>query len=386
VVQEAEPGGEPIYELREVFLGGGLTGFRPVRVGFTEAKPEIREPVLVNIPAEEPTSSFFSRANFGFQMTQFTRRSLLTVDLTGGETYYFNREDDPTEFNGSITATWLYRFSPRLQITAQVNSAYLSQPDLSRANTPERQIRGDLINTLGRFDAAYRFTPRFSMTLSASYAGNRYTEVAEQVSDYDNLTVGIQATYLWKPRWTLLTEYRHSQYVYSNNPILDSQTDYLLIGAEFAINPRLTGSVRLGGARRVFDVGGEQTTPYAETTTTYRSTARSSVVWTNRFGFEESFSPQDERLVYRSTIQYLYAFSPRLRGSASVNLIHEINTNETTGIEVAQDTFDATIGLDYQMTKDLGLFANYSFTLLNSNLDFTSYYRNRVSIGASYAF
>ena len=47
---------------------------------------------------------------------------------------------------------------------------------------------------------------------------------------------------------------------------------------------------------------------------------------------------------------------------------------------------DATLGIDYQMTKDLSLNASYTFTLLNSNIENTSYYRNRVSVGGTYAF
>jgi hypothetical protein len=387
VVQEAIPGGQPIFELKRVFTTpDGPRVLRPVKVGVTEGQPEIREPVLVNLPAGEPTGSFFSRASFGFQMTQFTRRSLLTADLTGGETYYWNKEEDPAEFNGSVSLTWLYRFTPRLQVTAQVNSAYLSQPDLSRPDTPERQIRGDLLNTLARVDAAYRFTPRFSMTLSTNYAGNRYTEAAEQTGDYDNWTVGVQATYLWKARLSLLTEFRHSLIQYSQNSSLNASTDYLLVGGDFALNPRLAGSIRVGVARKSFEAGGTQATPYAETTTIYRSTARSSVSWLNRFGFEEAFSPEQKRLVYRSTIAYLYAFTPRLRGTAAINLIHEILTNDKTDLDIGQDTFDANLGLDYQWTRDLSVNAGYSFTLVDSSVENTSYFRNRVSVGASYAF
>jgi len=224
------------------------------------------------------------------------------------------------------------------------------------------------------------------MTLSANYTGNRYTEPVEQLSDFDSWTVGVQATYLWKPKWTLLTEFRYTLTRYPQNAPLDSTTQYALVGGEFALNPRLTGSLRFGAAMKSFDSGGKQTSPYAETTTVYRSTARSTVTWTNRFGFEEPFSVGDERLVYRSSIQYLYAFTPRLRGSAAVNLIHELDTNGATGLDVAQDTFDATVGVDYQWTKDLSVNASYSFTLLNSNIEFTSYYRNRISVGASYAF
>jgi hypothetical protein len=310
VVREPVPAGTPIIEEREVFLGGGIVGVRPVVVGFTtEDDPgEVRQ--VFDKVQNEVVGSFFSRANFGFQMTQFTRTSLFTLDLSAGRTFYWDKDEDPVDYNGGVSMVFLKRLTPRLQITAQVNAAYISQPDLSRPNTPERQIRGDLLNSLARFDLSYRFSPRLSLTGTFSYNGERYTEKVEQSGDSDEFTGGLELRYLWQPRWTLLTEYRHSMIMYANRSSLDSQTDFLLVGSEFIINPRLTGSLRFGVANKRFEEGSSQTAPYAETTLTYQSTRRSVIAWSNRFGFEEAASPGDERLVYRSTLSYNYAITP----------------------------------------------------------------------------
>jgi hypothetical protein len=384
VIREPVAAGTPIFEDREVIVAG-VVSIQPVLVGFSEGDPGEFRPVFDEI-SNEVVGSFFSRANFGFQMTQYTRTSLFTFDLSAGRTFYWEKDEDPVDYNGSLSLSFLKRLTPRLQVTALVNAAYISQPDLSRPNTPERQIRGDLINTLGRFDLSYRFSPRLSLSGTISYNGERYTETTEQTGNSDDITAGLELRFLWKPRWTLLTEYRHSMITYEKNPTLDSQTDYLLVGSEFVINPRLTGSLRFGASHKRFEQGSGQTAPYAETTLSYQSTKRSQITWTNRFGFEEAGSPDDERLVYRSSLGYSYAITPHLRGSASVNILHEITTNKRTNTEFAQDTFDATLSLIYEVTRDFNLNASYSFTLVNSNVGTTDYYRNRITFGGEYAF
>lgn len=376
--------GLEIIGFREVFVGGGARRRIPIYRTFV-IPPDEDEIVFVDNPNKK-TSSIFTRSNLNLEMLKFTRRSLFTLDLSGGRTYYWDREEDPIDYNGSFSASYLYKWTPRLQMTARVNSAYLSQPDLARANTPQRQTRGDLINTLGRLDFSYRFTPRISLTGTASYSGNRYTEKLEQTGNYDEWTFGLEGRYLWKPRWTLLAEVRQAQIAYPESPTIDATTTFALIGTEFVLNRRLSGSLRLGSSLKQFKTGDPQIAPYLESTVTYLSTARSSIVWTNRFGFEEVSSPDDERLVYRSTISYQYAFTPRLRGSASVNLIHEIQTNTLTNTEFAQDTFDSNLGLDYQVTRKFNVNLGYSFTITNSNTKVSDYYRNRISFGGQYTF
>jgi hypothetical protein len=364
----------------------GLSSPGSRELNFDQGSPDsVRAEDLI-IPAAERIGSFLTRSNLNLQMQRFTRRSLLTLDLSGGRTYYWEKKEDPVDYTASFSANYLQKITPRLQTTAQFNVAYLSQPDLSRINTPEQPTVGDIINTLGRLDLSYRFTPRISTTVSTSYSGLRYTEKAEELGNYDQWTLGLEARYLWKPRWTLLAEVRNTTTTYDQQERLNSTTKYLLVGSEFILSARLTGSLRFGMNFKEFDVGNKQSAPYVESSVNYRSTARSTITWTNRFGFEEAGSPDEERLVYRSTIAYAYAFTPRLRAFANVNLLHEISTNTVTNTELAQDTFDSTIGLDYQLTKRFGLNTSYAFTISNSNIGTTDYYRNRIYFGGQLSF
>ena len=288
-------GGQPIIEERDVILASGIVEKREVIVGFTEGVDPTQVPRFSIIPPEKRKGSLVTRANFGFDMHVAAHRSLLTFDVRGGTTYYWDKDKDPFENTGSISANYLYRITPRLQFTGQLNSSYITQPDLSRANTPDRPTRGPFISTLSRADLSYRFTPRFSLTGSLTYNTLSYTEKLEETGNYGESVVGVEARYLWNPRYTFLTEYRHSMIGYANTPARDSTTDSLLLGTEFTINRRLTGSLRVGGSIRSFDVSGSSSLkPHVESALTYRTTARSLLQWTNRFGFEEPNAPGED--------------------------------------------------------------------------------------------
>jgi len=225
------------------------------------------------------------------------------------------------------------------------------------------------------------------MSVSGSLNSQHFFEEFEQVGNYNELILATEARYLWSPRYTFLVEYRHSMTDYEVNTPLNSSTDYLLLGMEMVINRRLSGSLRAGASMRAFETsGGSSTAPYFETSVSYRTSSRSVLQWNNRFGFEEPGGPNEERLVLRSGLIYSYAFTPRLRGSASINLLRTTATFGGGAEEIEQLIFDSHLGLDYTLTEHLSLNCSYSFTNVTSTLPNTDYYRNRVFVGAEYRF
>jgi len=386
-VQQTETKTEQVlvgYSFGPLGPGGGAHPTPVYKTVTTQVPVAVPDTV---IPAAERKGSFFTRAGLSLEMLRYSQRSLFTLDASGSASYYWDKDQDPVDYSGNVSFTYLYRATPRLQITTQANASYISQPDLSRPNTPQREIQGDLINTLARIDAQYRASPRLSFSLTANYEGNRYTQKGEQTGDFDEYTFGIEGRFLWKPRWTLLAEYRHGMTTYLNRNDLDSTTEYLLVGSEFVYSPRLSGTLRFGEAIKSFDQGGgNQSAPYVESLVTYRSTARSSILWNNRFGFEEPQGPTEERLVYRGSITYKYLFNPHLDGTLGVNMVHELSRNTVSDDEKTVDTFELQIGLDYDVTPHFKLNGSYSFMLSNTNTGLEDYYRNRISLGGQYNF
>lgn len=390
LVDEVEPQ-QVLVEPSQPIMG--VVGFRfnppfdelvPVMgvVGFTD--PVFEEVVPFE---QEVRGSFFTRLGLNVEMQRYSARSLFTLNASGAHSYYLDREEEPTDYSGNFAASYVHRFTPRLQATVQASAAYISQPDLSRPNTPQRQTQGDLVQAQLRGDLRYRITPRISLSATGNFSSYHYTEQIEQSGNFDEYTFGLEASYLWKPRWTLMAEYRHAWTAYENRTDIDSTTDYLLLGTQFILSPRLSGSLRAGAAHKQFELSSDaQTAPYVESTVSYRSTARSQISWTNRFGFEETQDVNSERLVYRAGINYSYMFSPRVQGIAGINLVHELVTNKLSDDKFATDTFEATLGFEYNLSRNFLINGSYSLTLLNSNFKASDYYRNRLFLGGQYSF
>jgi hypothetical protein len=387
-------------------FAGPIVYYRPVTTTTLERRViEGRDPVVETIQAPDPqerTGSLVSRAAFAFDAQIFTKRSLFTLDLNGSIDRYWNRPgiESKDDFAGAVAFNYIYNFTPRLTFSAAANVAYISQPDLTRANTPERVGAGDVVNSLARVNLAYRLTPRISATLSLGQNALFYTQrnatglaatdlPGANPANGDNFqtTGGMELRYLWKPRVTLLGEFRHVLITYPDRPELDATSDILLFGAELRLTSRLFATLRLGQSIRTFDQSGDSSmSPHGEGTVTYQLTPTSRVNWDARFGFEEPPSPETEVLSFRSSLSYLKNFTPRLSLGAAMSGVHRITQFSGSGDDVVDQIFDASITLEYRVTRTFSLNATFTFIRSISTTDELNYDRNRVFIGAEYTF
>lgn len=334
-------------------------------------------------------------------MQRFTRRSLFTADLNAQVTHYWERPgtDGKDDYSGSFALSYLYNLTPRLQASASANVAYISQPDISRINTPDRLGAGNLVNGLARLNVIYRLTPRLTGTLSVGqnaiiYVNKDSTGASSPAfntnsrnGDNFETTFSAEVKYLWKPRYTLLAEFRHVLINYPDTPSVNATTELLLLGAEMRLSSRLTATVRLGEAIRIFDETGDTSSaPYGEASLAYRIGPTSTVQWNSRFGFEEPPSADGEVLGYRTTVNYLRSFTPRLTLSAGITGILRNTTFGAGSQELTEQTLDANIGLQYRFSRQLTLNANFSFTQVISSTGDQDYDRSRIFVGAEYEF
>jgi len=376
---------EPVFETRFIRGGGGVLIPTQVVVGarIVKGKP----PKFQTIPPLGRVGSFIARGTVGLDMQLFSPRSLFTFDASIGADHYFNRPGDKTDYNGSLALSYLHRISPRMQVTAQVSAVYLTQPDFSRPNTPQTVGLGAYINSNAKLDLSYRWTPRFTSVLSFTDNGLFFEEKTQQTGNYNETVFGTELRYLWSPQLTLLGELRYSAVSYPDNPFVDSHSAFILVGGEFRLSQRASGSVRIGNAIRTFDMGGESaSTPYAEMNVAYRLATASVINANMRFGFEEPLAPGQERLVWRSSLGFVQVFTSRLNGLLSLNYLHETTTSPGSDEEFTSDTFDGTLRLEYTISKRFSLNASYTYTQRATSVGFIDYYRNRFFFGGQYNF
>ncbi|MDB6172844.1 MAG: hypothetical protein JWL59_2155 [Chthoniobacteraceae bacterium] len=359
-------------------------GFQNVVVPATPAKIE-NVVVVPAQPAAKRAGSAVTQASASADMQIFTARSLFTFDVNGSASEYWSRPGGKTDYNGAAVFSFLYRLTPRLQFTSQFNGAYLSQPDLSRINTPQDQSGSNYLTTNAKSDLTYRWNRRVTSVFSISDNALIYADKAQEAGNYNETVFGTELRYLWSARVTYLSEVRFSKISYQGSETRDADTIYALIGAEARLTNRFSGTVRLGASMRTFTLEGDlSSTPYLEGSIAYRSGP--TTIWnlTTRFGFEEPFAAGQERQVFRSGLSYSKTFSPRLSGLASSNFVFESTSAAAT--KSSSSSYDANARLEYRLTKSVSLNTNVSYLKANSGSSVTDYYRIRCFFGLEYTF
>jgi hypothetical protein len=350
---------------------------------------QFQDIVIPGTPKPKRQASAISRESISMQAQTATRRTVFTFDLSANADYYWNRPSKKAEYNGSLAIRYLHRFTPRLDVTAAVDAAYLSQPDLTQINTPTTTGNGNYLTASAKVDLSYRWTPRFSTVASLTYNQLSYEEKLKQVGDYMGYGFGLSLNYLWTPRITAVAEGRYGHLTYSETPSLDSNSYYALIGMDLRLTRRSQASIRVGEVMRTFDQSGNsQTAPYLETTLNYQLGVASVLSWTNRFGFEEPPDANTEVLAFRSSVAINHAFGPRLRGSLSINGIHRSTKNTVDDTKSTDDTLDTALGFYYTLTRKWSLNLSYTYTTVffSPNGTNTDYFRDRVFAGFDYEF
>jgi hypothetical protein len=165
---------------------------------------------------------------------------------------------------------------------------------------------------------------------------------------------------------------------------------FLLLGADWALSRRLRGTVRVGESIRTFDFTGDAvSTPYVEASASYQPSRRSQFSGSIRYGFESTSIPTQESIVFRTSLGYSYAFSPRLSTQASLNYIkNNVTSGSGTDLETttASTVLDGSLSLNYLFTRRFSMSAQYSYTFSDGDFITQQYDRSRFFLTSEYNF
>lgn len=382
----------PVREQIGVQFFGGA--FRPVFR--TVQRKVVLQPFVpeqvITIPAQERNESIVSSVNADLSIQWAKQRSLFVFDLKLGGDYYWNRDEKPLEYTGSMSLVYLRKLTPRMQFTTSASLAYQSQPDYTQANldTSLGSTGGSYFNGTAKMDLSYRWGPRFSTVSSISANGTSYELEASKTNDVLGATLGQEFRYIWSPHYTWVGEMRYGINSYTNAQERNYSDVFLLLGTDWTWSRRLRGTLRLGEQLRKFDSGDSAISPYAEISTIYQAGARSQFVATTRYGFEPTQRSGEENIGFRTSLAYSRAFSPRLSGNAGINYVHNTITREegavAGGAEDATSIYDSSLSLNYMFSRRLSVNARYSYTLRSSSTGTSDYDRSRLTFTGQYEF
>lgn len=341
--------------------------------------------------SDDPTSSFYTNYAAGISYAFGGSRLRLSTSLSGGITQYYQRPGDELDFNWIWGLSATYLATPRLTLTASTSTAYLAQPDLTIVGGTNRQD-GDYFYSNNTFSAAYQWSETISTVTSYNFTVFYYAD--EDLNDNQgrvDQTVAQSVRWLWKPKTTLVAEYRINPVVYFDAD-LNQLSNFFLVGFDQVFNPRFFWNVRLGAQVNFNDNPVDGTSiyvgPYMESTLTYAVAKSTSVAWNMRYGTEASgLDNVTQRQTFRTGLVVTHGFTPRLGATFAMN--YQCNYYDQANVipEFVENIVDFSAGLNFRVNRWVSLSAGYQFTIdiapENTGREYT---RNIVFAGANFTF
>lgn len=368
--------------------GLGIFANKPFDITFS-----VREGFDSNVytTSTDPTSSWYTNFGAGLNYSFGSPRLQLGASLGGGVTYYYTRPGDKVDFNGTFALNALYRATPRLSLSMTTSTAYLSQPDVAIIGGPNRQ-EGDYLYSNTTLSAAYQWSEIITTVTSYNFTALYYLEQAlNDTQGNISQTLAQSINYLWKPKTTLVAEYRANAITYYKAD-LDQFGNYFLVGFDQIFNPRLIWNFRVGAQLNFNnnEIDGSSTYlgPFMESTLSYQFAPASTLAWNMRYGTEQSgLTNVSQRQTFRTGLTVTHQFNSRIAATAGVN--YQNNYYDQSGVieSFNESIVDFNVGLSYQVNRFVSLNTGYQFTIdVAPSFSNREYTRSIAFVGANFSF
>jgi hypothetical protein len=335
--------------------------------------------------------SWFTNGELDLAYDFGSPRTNLTLGAGVGGTYYYERvafQNYDIDVHGGLDIT--HKATPRLTLSSRIYLAYRTEPNFAFGYGLNRRA-GNYFYTGDRFRATYEWAPRFAT--ATSYTLNLLNYDNSSVGTFQDRvenTFGNEFRFLAWPTTVLVAEYRYQIVTYFNVP-RDSNTNFVLGGIDHTFSPRFNASFRAGAEFRNYESAGEKTGPYVESAVNYKAGKRTTISWTNSYGFEEpDVVTAPGRTTYRTGLQVKQQVFPRI--TSTLRFYFEHDDNQSVNMfpvffpAFTENAFDVAFSTQYAVTRYLGIEVGYDHTQVLSDIPVREYNRNRVYGGLSFAF
>lgn len=324
----------------------------------------------VGVTSSNEQSSTYISAGIGVLYSSGDRRTALNFRANYSPLWYFDAPSYMDDFqnNANLGLDFRHRVNQRLVITNSLYAAYEVQPDYSIGATVARRTE-PYFYAYNSLAAAYSWNRRFSTATSLTVSAVDYDGAG---ADYQAWVLGNDFRYAFSRTTTGVFTYRFAS---SDSDAAggDYNSHYILIGADHRFNPRLTGSIRAGAELREGD-----STPYVESSLTYRVSRRTDARWYTVYGFPIDGGMGDANL--RTGLTASHRFNTRFSGNLGAHYISE----NRSGFD--QDIIALSAGFNYLLFRNVSLTGGYSFTNSSSDNAFSEFTRHMFQLGFSSRF
>jgi hypothetical protein len=341
----------------------------------------------------QDVDSFFLYGGVGLLYGNDDRVTQWNVGADVGTVYYLDDtgRDDDTDYNARLSFNIAHAINRRLSVSDNLYFTYETEPDFGIGASTGR-LAGQYVYGFNNFAVSYAWSERIATTTGYTVEGIRYTDdnAVGEFEDRMSHTFSQQISYALTRTTKLVGEYRYRITDYRHTPPGEINPDYtshyLLAGVDQAWSERTNFSLRAGAEIYESDRS-DETAPYVEASLTYAISHATTARFYAMAGFDASeLNSFDSRYSYRAGIVADHQFTARLAGNAGLHYIHSDFDGNATVDSGSQDEINTSVGLTYNFWNNLSLDANYSFTTISSDTEFSDYDRHRVSLGLNATF
>ena len=324
----------------------------------------------VGVTSSNEQESMYISGQVGVSYASGDRRTAIAYSATYSPLYYFDAAPGVDDFqnNWRVGFDFRRRINPKLVITDSFYVAYEVEPDYQIGATVARR-QDPYFYGYNSLAAAYSWNRRFSTVTGFTVSGVDYDGAG---ADYLTYMLSNDFRYAFSRTTTGVVTYRYST-TDSDVPGGDYDSQYLLLGADHQFSPRLSGSVRVGAELREGD-----STPYVETSLSYRVNRKTEVRWYTTYGFPTDGSMGDANI--RTGLTASHRFNTRWSGNLGAHYISEDNGS------FDQDIIALSAGFNYNLCKNVTLNGGYNFTTASSDNPFAEFDRSMFQLGVASRF
>ena len=339
----------------------------------------------VNLSSSDEQESGFIKGTIIAEYSTGDRRTSYSIGLTYNPFYYLDAPDGMDDFqqSASINFGFRHRATPRLTISDNLYFAYEYEPNYQIGTSVARRTQ-PYIYGYNNLNVAYAWTKRFSTVSGYTISGIDYDDDSEAGENYTSHLFSQDFRYAFTRQTTGVLTYRYGVTEYDNG-FGDYTSQYYLAGVDHSFSRRTTGSFRAGAEVRDRDNGGSSTNPYVEASFSHSIAKQTYVRWYGRYGFEDAdIGNTTERTSLRTGVSVQQRFTNRLGGNLGANYIFD--RFEGGGSDFDDNIIEVSLGLDYNVYKNLVLNTGYSFTTTSSDNSSREYDRHILSLGVTAKF
>ena len=338
----------------------------------------------VNLSSSDEQDSMFVNGKIIAEMNSGDRRTSYSFGVTYNPFYYIDAPEGVDEFQQSASVNFAlrHRVSPRLTITDNAYFSYEYEPNYQIGASASRRTE-PYIYGYNNLNVMYAWTKRFSTVTGHTISGIDYDSSTGGESFISNL-FSQDFRYAFTKLTTGVLTYRYGITEYDNN-FGDSTSQYFLAGIDHSFSRRTTGSFRAGAEVIDRDNGGSDTNPYVEASFAHSVAKQTILRWFGRYGSENSsFGDSIERTSLRTGLTLEQRFTNRIAGNVGLNYIADDSEGGTFSSD--DDVVAISLGLDFNVYRNLVLNTNYSYTTTSSSSSEREYDRSILSVGMTAKF